>query len=310
MRATLVEREPALPPPQAAVLGTVRFLQKRGRGRMVGRTHHVGCRLPGSSVSPVLEKSWMGLRSKLWRGAKSALGLRHLYELPAAPYVHGAMTDILNRARYGAGAPRFAERLWIDPRTVRRFDRKGTVWRSARVVRGAWPRGDEQPMEQDPILQTSIAHWVEGKSWEESGEVARMEATISKYPGIAGCFSRDDILQRCVRLDGIFRVIEREHRVRSMTELDPGNYREFGGIGMHVGPNGELIRAGHGRHRFAMALILGIELIPVRVGMVHRSALPVLAELRQQPTGPAVPPYRRHDRNSDAVALAPGVRIT
>jgi hypothetical protein len=268
---------------------------------------HDGCSTPGRrhggelSMSP--EKQ-MDIRRRLWSSAKSAAGLRRLYALPAAPYVHGTVADALNRLRYGAEAPRFAERLWIDPRTVQRFDRKGTVWRSARVVRGEWPVGDEQPIEQDPILQTSIARWVEGKSWEESGEVARMEASVSKYPGVAGCFNRDDVLRRCARLDDIFRVIERQRRVRSMSELDPRNYREFGGIGMHLGPNGEPIRAGHGRHRFAIAWILGLELIPVRIGMVHHTALPVLRDLRQNPTGPAFPSSTRNERTRAAGAGA------
>jgi hypothetical protein len=241
-------------------------------------------------------------RRRFWHGTKSLLGLDWLYGTRYAPFIHGAALDCYNRLRFGADAPRFAERLWIDPRTVLRYDRKGTVWRSGLVVTGVWPAGDEKPIATDPILQTSIAHWVDGKSWEESGEVARMEETIRKYPGTAGCYTRDDILQRCARLDEIFHVVEREGRVRSMAELDSHVLRELGGIGMHIGPDGALIRAGHGRHRFAIAWILGIPTIPVRVGMVHRSALALVRELRHAPgTGEqsAAPRERRLDRPAD-----------
>jgi hypothetical protein len=222
----------------------------------------------------------LSLRENIWRTSKTLPGLQDMMEGRYGPLLHAAVRDPWNRVRFGPDAPRFAERLWIDPRTVRGYDRKGVAWKSGRVVTGAWAQKNERPIEEDLILQSSIAHWVHGRSWEESGEVDRMLKAIEGYPGHAGCFNRQDILQRCARLDDIFRVIQREGRVRSQDQLDAQTFREFGGIGMHVGPNGALIRGGHGRHRFAMAWILEIPLVPVRIGMVHHSSLFLLKELR------------------------------
>lgn len=98
---------------------------------------------------------------------------------------------------------------------------------------------------------------------------------------IKGCRTREDILARCARLDDIFHVLERERRVRPQGELEPGTFRELGGIGMHIGKYGVPVRATNGRHRFAIARILKIPRIPVRVGLVHRTALDLLPTLRQ-----------------------------
>jgi hypothetical protein len=232
----------------------------------------------------------LSLRQNLWRTSKTLPGLKNLMEGRYGPLLHAAVRDPWNRVRFGADAPRFAERLWIDPRAVRSYDRKGVAWKSARVVTGAWQQTNERPIEEEPILQSSIARWVHGKSWEESGEVERMLQAIRNYPGHAGCSNRHDILKRCARLDDIFRVIQRERRVRSQNELDPNAFREFGGIGMHLGPNGTLVRGGHGRHRFAMAWILELPLVPVRIGIVHQSSLPLLNELRlEHRSAPARP---------------------
>jgi hypothetical protein len=225
------------------------------------------------------------LRSAAVSAAKSIPGLRPFYRSRYAPLAYAATRDRWNRLRFGPGAPRFAERLWIDPRRVEQYDRLGLVWQSGRVVTGAWRAGKPKPIEEDPVLRSAIAHWVEGVPWEDTGEIERVERAMETLePGqIREWHSRAEILARCARLDAIFRTIERERRVRPQGETQPGAFREFGGIGMHVGPGGVPIRAGHGRHRFAIARILEIPRIPVCVGLVHQSGLPHLEEYRKEP---------------------------
>lgn len=210
--------------------------------------------------------------------------LNTVYRSPQAPRLHAAGQDAINRVRFGPGAPRFAERLWVDPARVHHFDRQGTVWRSARVVVEAWPTANQQPIDRDPVLRTSIARWVDGLPWERTGELERMERAIERLGPVSGCRTRQDILERCERLDGLFRVIEREGRVRRQAEVEPDTFREFGGIGMHLGPDAVPIRAGNGRHRFAIARILELSVVPVRIGSVHHSAMASLDALRRPPS--------------------------
>jgi hypothetical protein len=209
--------------------------------------------------------------------------LRTIYQWQRStvePRIRAAVRDLENRARYGSDAPLFAERLWLDPLSVDHFKRSGSAADSARVLTGAWPRSDEWPVADDPVLGAAIARWTLGLPWEETGEIERMERAIRKKGPLKGCVTRADILRRCAALDEIFRAMQREARLRTRTEVEPGAFREFGGIGMHIGPGGRPVRGWNGRHRFAMARILRLPLIPVRIGLVHVSALPALPRLR------------------------------
>lgn len=196
------------------------------------------------------------------------------------PRLYAGARDALNRGRYGPGAPRFAERLWVDPSTVHYYDLRGSFRASARVEGGQWPVATMRSIHDDPIMRTSIARWVDGLAWEETGELQRMDAVIQTKGSSNGCRTREDVVARCRRLDSIFRVIQDEGRVRPQGQVERGTFRELGGIGMHLGPNGLPVRAISGRHRFAMALILKLPTIPVRVGVVHESALSCLEAYR------------------------------
>ncbi len=176
----------------------------------------------------------------------------------------------------------FGERLWIDPLAIEHAVVHGSsLWDSGRVAFHDFTAGRREAIDEDPVLRAAIAHWRDGLAWEESGEVQRMEEAIRHKGPIKGCRTRADILARCARLDEIFATIQREGRVRPQAELEPGVFREAGGIGVHLGPGGVPVRAANGRHRFAMARILGLRSIPVRIGLVHHSALPTLDELRR-----------------------------
>ena len=92
--------------------------------------------------------------------------------------------------------------------------------------------------------------------------------------------SREQILARCARWDRIFAEVQTSGRLRTRSEERPDGFRERGGIGLHVGPDGRLFKGRDGHHRFAMALALGLPVIPAMVGVVHRSALRHLPALR------------------------------
>jgi len=202
-------------------------------------------------------------------------------ERVAAPLV-AAVRDRRNQARFGLDAPRLGEMLWVDPSEVRHYALLGgALSGSARVHAATWPPGRLQPIDDDPVMRTSVARWVHDLPWEDTGEVERMERAIARKGPLKGCRTRADILRRCERLDEIYRTVERDGRLRPHAEMEPGGLRELGGIGMHIGPDGTPVRAENGRHRFAIGRILQLPKIPVRVGVVHRSDLPLLAALRR-----------------------------
>lgn len=204
--------------------------------------------------------------------------------------------DSFNRLRFGARAPRYAERVWIHPSDCHRYieaadlaKRLGSRVRqmSGKVI-SHWPSELEQPFENHPKLTYCWAHWRDGKDWQASGAIDFMLSRIAVSPtGVTDkCRTPQDVQARFDTLDRIREDILRRGHFPSRQELEPANFREVGGILMHLGPGGEPVFSGAGCHRFAIAMLMD-KPFPAQLGCVHASALEYLPALRK---GCSVPP--------------------
>ncbi len=201
-------------------------------------------------------------------------------------------SDIKNKLLYGRIAPVYCERIWLSPAecTIAIDD-------GAKIIHGFgpffpgqvidyWPPAEEKniiPVIEVKKIKFSIDHWVNGVKWENTGAYEYMEILIAKSKrGIVdGCRTADDIVRRYSKLDEIFNQVKKEGRLRTKREIkEDKNFRERDGIRIHVGPNGAFILDG-GYHRFAMALILNLKMIPAQVTCVHKDAIPSLPSLRK-----------------------------
>ncbi len=199
--------------------------------------------------------------------------------------------DACNRIMHGPDAPRFAERLWIDVGDCRkrmtRMGRKDEI--SALVVSGRWPFENSMPVMDNGIIRNCVQHWVEGLPWNETDEADRISRAMEKYPGAYGCIKTEDIDDYLRKLDRMFGQIAEDGGFRTRKQMEPRNFRERGGIVIHIGPDGELFLGEDGNHRFAMAYSLDMlgklerRSIPVEVGCVHQSAIGRLDSLRIPP---------------------------
>lgn len=108
-----------------------------------------------------------------------------------------------------------------------------------------------------------------------------MESLIKKHGKYDGCVNIDDIVKRYRSLDTIFEQIRKEGRFRIRKEFNQKNFREKGGVLVHIGPYGEPFFGMGGCHRFAIALILKLKL-PSQIGCVYKDAIPLLKNLRKQ----------------------------
>ncbi len=184
-----------------------------------------------------------------------------------------------NRLRYGRGAPQVSERLWIDPLAVDR----AFSWfeaRSARVVT-TWPPAPGMPFDEHRHVAFALARWRQGVPWTETGAVEYMTAQIARRGSQDGCRTPQDVLRRFARLDALYETVGRERRLRTRSELEPRAFREDGGILVHVGPDGAFVAGDSGKHRLTIARLHQLPSIPVRLGEIHRDALPLLASLRR-----------------------------
>lgn len=197
--------------------------------------------------------------------------------------------DTLNLLRFGSSAPRYAEEVWIDPLQCSRYieatdiaHRMGTGSRqlSGRVIRD-WPEDLVKSLDHHPKLTYCWAHWRDGKTWEEAGAIEFMVSQIQASPtGVVDqCRTRADVIRRFETLDQIWNKSRRQGYLASHSQLDANNFREVGGVLMHLGPGGEPIFSGAGCHRFAIAMLLDSP-FPAQLGCVHISAIPVLQRLR------------------------------
>lgn len=195
------------------------------------------------------------------------------------------LRDSRNRILYGPEAPRYAERIWVNPQACTECLYGIGDRYSGRVVEGAWPPAGcrlKSLMEIEK-LRGCIDHWSRGIPWEETGIFRFLEGEIEKHPRrvFDDCRSREDLEKRYAGLDLLFERVKADMRLRTSREVNPWAFRERGGISFHVGPEGRLFFGGNGCHRFGMALVLGLTRIPAKIGCVHISAIPLLGSLRE-----------------------------
>ena len=183
--------------------------------------------------------------------------------------------------RFGRAAPRPNERIWVNPGAVR-YALGGLPVRSGYVV-DRWPPTEPVPFEEHVHVRFALAHWRDGIPWEETGAYDYMLEQIARRGRQDGCFDAEDVKRRYARLDELFETVRREGRLRTRSELDPAARDEDEGIFVHIGPDGEPAIGDSGKHRMTIAKLLGLDVVPARIGYVHRDALPLVSRLRERP---------------------------
>jgi len=199
--------------------------------------------------------------------------------------------DWVNRWRYGSGAPRCAERVWIDPREVvervRLRDRKGRKLPTGSVVSldrfdGAMKRS---PVRSSRKVRACIEHWRDGVPWEETGVLDTMRRRMDRPRGWKRSAREHGVEELYRSLDRIFETVRDEGRLRTRVEIDPDSFREEGGIAISIDGAGRLLHSGNGHHRLAIALVLGLSHIPAQLHVIDPAAIPLLPALRTAPGG-------------------------
>lgn len=184
--------------------------------------------------------------------------------------------DAINKIKYGKNAPKYYERLWINPLDIEYIIDREEVKRVTGIKREKasavvidWNKIENYtPLMDEFRMQYCYKHWVEGISWEDLGIYEFMSNT-KEYGG----WPLQKIKNRFQQLDEVFRETKLSDRLKTREELDPSNFREKDGILIHIGRNGAPYFGGNGFHRLAIARILKLEKIPVCVGMVAKNSI-------------------------------------
>ena len=199
--------------------------------------------------------------------------------------------DSMNRLRYGSGAPRYAERVWIEPdrcndyvspKAIKKLTKLRLRQSSGVVVKSPWPSVDVFPVNSLEKMVYCFSHWSEGLSWEDYCAECFMLDKIAKFGRYDECADLQDVKKRFEGLDVVFNEIKNSGGFKVRDRIRKGGFRESGGVLIHIGADGVPFFSGAGCHRFAMAKILNLP-FPAQIGCVHESAIPYLSVLRKRP---------------------------
>ncbi|MDQ2050798.1 hypothetical protein RBH26_09905 [Natronolimnohabitans sp. A-GB9] len=121
------------------------------------------------------------------------------------------------------------------------------------------------------FFESMRAHFADGVDWTETPFVERcLELADDGVPSWRSLTTRDAILDRCAKIDSLYERIKRDGY---LTQRELG-YDSLLGVTdevlVDIGRDGELLFV-NGRHRLAIAKLLGLESIPVGVLVRHRS---------------------------------------
>lgn len=184
--------------------------------------------------------------------------------------------DLLNRINYGAGSPIACEGLYIDPNQITRVIAKTKYRRkhSGLVADGDWDLTTTSIFKH-PKYKVCYERFVVGKNWKEAGAYDVMMKRIKEKPGFDNCYSLDDVIRRYDSIDSLYHQIKLDGKLLTRQEINNHNFKENGGILIHIDRNANFIFGGGGCHRLAIAKILQLKVIPAQVGVVHKEALPL-----------------------------------
>lgn len=192
------------------------------------------------------------------------------------------LKDRKNKKKYGPGAPLFAERLWIRLDEMECALKFWSTKQSGDVVTD-WPVNRITPVREIEVVKACARHWHDNIPWDETGIYQRMMEYINHRGKVDRLESESDVKVRYQELDDLYRTVLQNGELTCRRDLIPGNFREEGGILVHIGPDGSPYFGGKGHHRLAVALAAGIDFIPVQLGVVHLDGLASLPKFRVQP---------------------------
>lgn len=211
------------------------------------------------------------------------------------------LRDGMNWLRYWPDPPLSDELIWIDPKKVTHWYKadpangapKFRRRHSGMVVGGDWDLS-RKPFDSHLKLSSVRAHYEQGVPWQDTDLFKRLMQKIEAGEEVDGCRSREDLLRRYDRLDRIFEEAKQSGTLRPHGSVNDTR-REHGGILVHIARDGTPLRDGGGMHRFALAIVLNLPLVPAQLGVIHPQAVRsgVLETLRKNPQKTAQIPEKK-----------------
>ncbi|TKJ32798.1 MAG: hypothetical protein CEE38_22195 [Planctomycetes bacterium B3_Pla] len=141
---------------------------------------------------------------------------------------------------------------------------------SGMIKGGDWDRRT-LPVEELDIIRGAKDRFVKGIAWEQTEYYQSHLDRISNGEPWRGCKSKEDLDAYCARFDRLYQAIK-NNGYKPQSEILKNEYGITGAteheITVHIDRDGHYLFC-DGRHRLAIALVLGIDKIPVKVCIRH-----------------------------------------
>jgi hypothetical protein len=170
---------------------------------------------------------------------------------------------------------------WVSPQSVvycslREFsvyDFKG------RVIDGDWDRLEKRFEDLDLFIAL-VQVCTEGEKWFDTILYQRLLDRLNKGDMLWGCRGKDDLDRRCEYIYSLYQKIKQEgYRSQEQLRSSHKGYDPFEEeVGVAIARCGDLL-FGDGAHRMAVAKLLGLKEIPVKITVRHPEWLRFRKEL-------------------------------
>ena len=173
----------------------------------------------------------------------------------------------------------------VDPMEITHITNRGPnpgrfQWQDiGRVQGGSWDRSDDR-VEDLAVVRALRRRFEDGEEWEDIEFIQHVLEQIERENVIwRGCKTKSDVWEACERVDELYENIcdqgyLRQRDLIEQNEISPDKYvtedgfNRYDEIVVDIGRDGQFLFV-DGRHRLAIARILGIERIPVRISARH-----------------------------------------
>lgn len=183
--------------------------------------------------------------------------------------------DFKNVCKYGLSAPKKYQLLYVVTEDIR-FSFGGgedrPIEEFGAVTSNGWSARKHSILEsQRETVKNCLAAWGQGNKLRDSNEFARLMAKAKDNTDMEK-YSKF-VKARLDEVDEMLNEAKKEQALRTRHMINRFEFREKYGIGIAIDQDGEIIQYNEGHHRIAVAVHLGLPVIPVTVRAVHPRAI-------------------------------------
>lgn len=183
------------------------------------------------------------------------------------------------------------EILWVDPNSIKRY--VGNLpWNRfamrARSADGDWDLAARR-FEGWDLYKAIRERFLDGQPWDNSKFYKRVINEIEQGAVKWGCSTKGDFDQRLLRIEKLFDEIERygfktQQELSSVPDVhswESNNpFTQYDEVTVCIDRNGRFLLR-DGKHRLSIAKILGLQRIPIVVGLRHKQWEAFRKEIRE-----------------------------